>query len=130
MRERFEESGRTLITMKLRRILSRVIKWQRRSVALLMLVLQVGVALAPLAERSSRQTITHAEQRGTRHARMHNESACAICAVRSMQATVAAIDDVPPPRDVPRRLAVAIIDVPASRDPPAANTSRAPPRLS
>lgn len=116
--------------MKLRHLLRKAIHWQRRSTALLMLVLQVGVALAPLAERGSRQSVTHAEQRGTRHARMHNESTCAICAVRSMQARATTSDQAPPPRDVPQRFAVAIVDVPASRDPPATNTSRAPPRLS
>ncbi len=103
--------------------------WPRRLTALLALVLQVGVVLAPLGERGARQTVTHAEQRGTRHARMHNESTCALCAAGSLQTAMAAPPPPPVLLELPAQVARIALQVPASRDPPSANTTRAPPRL-
>jgi hypothetical protein len=116
--------------MDIRAALRRVELWPRRSLALLMLVLQVGIAIAPLAERDGRRTVTHAEQRGTRHTRAHNEETCALCAVRSLQAHIVRAHPAPTFRDVPRRLEIAYVGVVTSRDPPTVNGSRAPPPLS
>lgn len=116
--------------MPLVRLPNRAQPWPRRLLALLMLVLQVGVAMSPLVERADRRSAAHAEQRGTRHARTHNEETCAICGVRSLQATVAQAEAPATFRDVPRRIETAYRGVQLSRDPPPSNTSRAPPTLS
>lgn len=96
---------------------------------MLLLVLHVGVALAPLAERDGRRAVNHAEQRGTRHARMHNEGACAVCSVRSLQATVSVTKIAPTVQDAPLQMMIVYDDAVAVRDAPASNSSRAPPSL-
>ncbi len=116
--------------MTLHRLLRRVAHWQRHSTALLMLLVQVGVAIAPLVERDGRQAVNHAEQRGTRHARMHNESTCAVCSVRSLQASVSATQGTTAVHGAPRHMPIAFVGIVTVRDPPTSNTSRAPPSLS
>ena len=127
--ERFSPPRRRLHSMRLIALLRRTRHWQRRCSALLMLVLQVGVAAAPLAERESGQRVSHAEQPGTRHAPMHNESACVVCAVRSLRAVASQAAMALPLGAAPQRTPVAYVDVLTSRDPPSSNSSRAPPRL-
>jgi len=95
-----------------------------------MLLVQVGVAVAPLAERDGRQAVNHAEQRGTRHARMHNESTCAVCSVRSLQASVNATHVTPALAAAPQQMTITFVGVVTARDPPTSNTSRAPPSVS
>jgi len=115
--------------MILHSLLRRVPHWQRRSTALLMLLFQVGIALAPLAERDGRQAVNHVEQRGTRHARMHNESTCAVCSVRSLQATVSTTSIARTEHAAPRQMIIVSVYAAAVRDAPASNTSRAPPSV-
>lgn len=103
---------------------------QRRMSALLMLVLQFGMVLAPMSERDGRRTVTHVEQQGTRHAQLHNESACALCAVRSMQTAVLQAASALTVVVVADRLVSAPSAILTSRDPPPSNASRAPPQLS
>ena len=104
--------------------------WPLRFAALLILVLQVGVGLTPLIDHDGRVPASHVEQRGNRHPRAHNERTCVICAVRALQAPV--VTDDPAPLPTMRREMVEITDREqiASRDAPASNASRAPPRLS
>ena len=116
--------------MQLRRLLGRLTHWQRRSAALLVLVLQAALALSPLTEHADRRTVTHAEQRGTRHAPTHNETTCTVCAVRALQATATARQDVATLHEVRAHVATVYRAVFATRDPPASNGPRAPPPLS
>ena len=114
----------------LSRVSGRLTHWQRRSAALLVLVLQAALALSPLTEHADRRTVTHAEQRGTRHAPTHNETTCTVCAVRALQATAAARQDAPTLREVREQVATVYGEVFATRDPPTSNGPRAPPPLS
>jgi hypothetical protein len=104
--------------------------WHRRLSALLMLVLQCGMAMAPMAEREGRRTVTHVEQQGTRHAQLHNEATCALCAVRSLHATVLQASRTLTVLVATAQLVSAPRTVLTSRDPPPSNASRAPPPLS
>ena len=116
--------------MILQSLVRRVTYWQRQSMALLMLLLHVGVALAPLAEREGRHAANHAEQRGTRHARMHNERTCAVCTVRSLQTAVSAAGIAPTVHDAPFQIIIAFVDAVFARPAPTLNSSRAPPSMS
>jgi hypothetical protein len=116
--------------MRSRPLLLRLRHWPLRFAALLMLVVQAGIGLSPLFDHDGRIAAPHAEQKGNRHPKAHNERTCVVCAVRALQAP-AVIDD-PAPLPVDRRTPVEIADreQSASRDPPPSNASRAPPRLS
>jgi hypothetical protein len=113
-----------------RRLLTRLQHWPRRFSALLMLVLQVGVGVSPLLDHDGRVPARHMEQRGNRHPSAHNERTCVVCAVRAVQTPAASSDAVPPIHHRRAVLAVAYVDVAPARDPPAGNSSRAPPILS
>jgi hypothetical protein len=103
--------------------------WQRRLAALLMLVLHVGLVVAPLADHPGGGRRAHVEQRGARHAQAHNEETCALCAAGSARATVTPRVETPVVvRDV-RRVRTAYFGRIMARDPPIANTSRAPPHV-
>jgi len=59
----------------------------RRIAATAVLALQAVFALAPMWEPRHVPTMgVHAEQPGARHIGSHDESGCAVCAARSMQA--------------------------------------------
>ncbi len=104
--------------------------WHGRISAVLMLVLQFGMVLAPMSEREGRRTVTHIERQGTRHAQLHDEANCALCAVRSLQVAVLHTASMRSVDVVTERLDSASRTILTSRDPPPANASRAPPRLS
>jgi hypothetical protein len=128
--ERFEAQWRRIVMMLIGPPARRTSFWQRRVSALLMLVLQLGMVLAPMAEHEGRRTVTHVEQQGTRHAQLHNEATCALCAVRSLQAAVLQVPHVITVAIATERLVSVPATALASRDPPPSNASRAPPRLS
>lgn len=121
---------RTIRQMRPRNLLLRLRPLTLRFAALLMLVVQGGVAISPLLDHDGRIATPHAEQRGHRHPTAHNERTCVVCAVRALQAP--AVIDEPAPLPVQRRTPVEIADrqLSASRDPPPSNASRAPPSLS
>ena len=104
--------------------------WHRRMSALLLLVLQFGMVLAPMSEREGRRTLTHVEQQGTRHAQLHNEATCALCAVRSLQAAVLQAATALSTAVATQSLVSAPRAILTSRDLPPSNASRAPPALS
>ena len=116
--------------MSPRPLLHRLRHWPIRFAALVTLLLQVGVGISPLLDHDGRIPASHAEQRGNRHPKAHNERTCVVCAVRALQAPV--VTDNPAPLLTHRRPRIAVTErtVVASRDPPASNASRAPPRLS
>jgi hypothetical protein len=117
--------------MARRRLIPRLRRWSRCLAGLLTLVLQMGICAAPLLDHDGRIPASHAEHRGHRHSRQHNERSCVVCAVRAMQARTVNTDPAPLPRDDRQSLAAIVFgDVPASRDPPASNASRAPPHVS
>ena len=111
-------------------ILTQLRHWPRRVAALLMVALQMGIGISPLLDHDGRIPARHAEQRGNRHARAHNEQTCVVCAVRALQEPSRRIDPAPIPRVRQSRLEIEVADAPTSRDPPSANSSRAPPPLS
>lgn len=117
--------------MSPRRFLPRLRRWSRCVAALLTLVLQVGVGASPLFDHDGRIPASHAERRGNRHPRQHNESTCVVCAVRALQARAVSTDPVPLPyhRRQPQPT-ITLADAPPSRDAPTSNASRAPPHLS
>ena len=113
-----------------RHLFPRLRSLTRRCAALLMLLLQVGVGISPVLDHDGRIPASHAEGRGSRHPKAHNERTCVVCAVRALQAPV--ILDTPAPRFTQNRACIDVAehDVIASRDPPPFNATRAPPRLS
>ena len=114
-----------------RRLIPRLRRWSRCLAALLTLVLQVGVGAAPLLDHDGRIPASHAEHRGHRHPRQHNERSCVICGVHAMQARTVSTDPAPLPTHGRQSLATTMFTgVPAARDAPASNSSRAPPQLS
>ena len=75
---------------RLFRSFRRARQWRSRSVSLLLFALQGVIVLSPVWEPHDQSTPrAHAEQPGTRHVAVHNESNCAVCSVRSMHAAVA-----------------------------------------
>jgi hypothetical protein len=61
--------------------------WYRQLALVLLFALQGAVALSPLIESSEKGRMgAHAEDRGAQHKYQHDESTCAVCAVRSLHA--------------------------------------------
>lgn len=112
------------------RLLTRIRHWPLRIAALLMMVLQVGVVVEPLTDHDGRVPAGHAEQRGHRHQRAHNERTCIVCGVRALQSPSPSVATPPIVRASRARTETAYVDVAPARDPPTANSSRAPPALS
>jgi hypothetical protein len=115
--------------MSLRRLFPLAILRPRHVLAVLLLGLQAAVAMAPLADRPTRQVAAHVDARGTPHAAIHNEETCALCTVRNATAAVSSAAPAPDVRDVPERPASGVSGVLTSRDPPLSNSTRAPPRV-
>ena len=113
-----------------RRLLPRLHRWSLRFAALLTLVLQVGVGVSPLLDHDGRIPRSHVERHGNRHPRAHNERTCVVCAVRVLQTPTERTHPAAIARQAHQRIETVFADAPASRDPPASNTSRAPPTLS
>lgn len=100
----------------------------RRVLGALVLALQVVfIASAMWEPRPSVRLGTHVEQPGTRHAGMHDEASCTVCAVRTMHAPPAERVE-PEWRMVPPASTVAVIVASLySRDQADPGLSRAPP---
>lgn len=113
-----------------RRFLTALRHWHLRVAAVLVLVLQVGVVIEPLADHDGRVPAGHMEHRGHRHPRAHNERTCIVCGVRALQTPTPAVATPPIMRSRRARVETAYVNVAPARDPPAANSSRAPPPLS
>lgn len=64
--------------------------WCRRVALAALFALQGAIALAPLAEPSEKGRLgAHAEQQGAQHQYQHDETTCAVCAVRSLHCSPA-----------------------------------------
>ena len=113
-----------------RRFLTALRHWHVRFAAVLVLVLQLGVVVEPLTDHDGRVPASHVEHRGRRHPRAHNERTCIVCAVRALQSPPSAVATPPVVRSTRTRIETAYVNVAPARDPPAANSSRAPPPLS
>ena len=103
--------------------------WCRRLAVAALLALQGAIALAPLAEPSEKGRLgAHAEQRGAQHQYQHDETTCAVCAVRSLHCSPA---QACPPIILEHEQMAASLDAPlapAFRVDPTA-LPRAPPQL-
>jgi hypothetical protein len=61
--------------------------WYRQLALALLLALQGAITLSPLIEPSEKGRMgAHAEERGAQHKYQHDETTCAVCAVRSLHA--------------------------------------------
>ena len=93
--------------------LRRQFGWHRKLVFAVLFALQSAITLSPLIEPSEKGRLgAHAEQQGAQHKYQHDETTCAVCAVRSLhsspsqtcpavvcetQQSVAALDTPPAP---------------------------------
>jgi hypothetical protein len=116
--------------MVLRSFFRRIPHWQRRFMAVLVFMLQAGVALTPLVHHDGRRPTAHTERRGNQHSAAHNEQTCIVCAVRVAQARVADRVALPAAERALPAMAIAYVGAVAPRAPPTSNSSRAPPVLS
>lgn len=100
----------------------------RRSAAAALIALQAVIAVSPVLER--RDAVprdAQVETQGSRHLFAHDESSCAVCAVRTLEA------DVPPQAAAPIAVATnSLVDPTDAADvrllePAPGNHSRAPP---
>jgi hypothetical protein len=103
--------------------------WHRQLALALLFALQGAITLAPLLESTERERMgAHAERQGAQHKYQHDETTCAVCAVRLLHASpaqsCAAIS-------CERQRSVAALDAPVAPthrvDPTA--LPRAPPQL-
>ncbi len=70
-------------------------RWYRQLALVLLVALQGAITLSPLIEPSEKGRMgAHAEERGAQHKYQHDETTCAVCAVRSLHA--AAMQSSPP----------------------------------
>ena len=105
-------------------------RWWFTALAMLAMVAQMGVALAPLAEgRSGPSMSSHVEAPGWHGHYTHDEATCAACQARSIQGTtsrpaVPALDDARAPLQLSRSVdRIVSIDVHPHANP------RAPPAV-
>jgi hypothetical protein len=104
--------------------------WPRRIALALVVALQGAIAVSPLFEPTEKGRLgAHAEEKGAQHRYQHDESTCAVCAVRSLHSSPARGC---PPIVSERQQAVATLDAPVAPQRQADPTTlpRAPPRLS
>ncbi len=110
--------------------LRRLLSWRRQIALAVLFALQGAITLAPLLEPTEKGRMgAHAEQQGARHKYQHDETNCAVCAVRSLHSS--------PAQNCPsivceRQSTIAALDAkvaPAFRAAPTA-LPRAPPQLS
>ncbi len=106
----------------------RLTGWGRQIALVVLLALQGAITFAPLLEANEKGRMgAHAEERGARHKYQHDETTCAVCAVRSLHAS-------PPqscvPLDCERQKTVAALGVPVapSRQVTPTALPRAPPQ--
>ncbi len=91
--------------------------------------LQGAITVSPLLEPTEKGRLgAHAEEQGAQHKYQHDETTCAVCAVRSLHSS--------PPQGCPaitceRLQTVAVLDTPVAPSRPSDPTTlpRAPPRL-
>ncbi len=105
--------------------------WRRRVAFVALFALQGAIALSPLLDaRDDKGIGMHIENRGTRHAYMHNEATCAVCSVRSLHSTVPFV--AAPPATEMHHETVAATPQGEAPDRPDVGTrhSRAPPPVS
>ena len=70
------------------RRLRRLSGWRHPVALAVLLALQAAIALSPLLEIGERGRMgAHAEQQGAQHKYQHDETTCAVCAVRSMHSS-------------------------------------------
>ena len=103
--------------------------WSRRFALAALFALQGAIALAPLVEPSEKGRLgAHAEGQGAQHKYQHDESTCAVCAVRSMHSAPA---QSAPPVVHEHEHSVALAETPAAPSLGADITAlpRAPPQL-
>jgi hypothetical protein len=104
-------------------------RWYRQFALALLFALQGAITLSPLIEPSEKGRMgAHAEERGARHKYQHDESTCAVCAVRSLHA---AATQSSPPIIGERVYTAAALDMPVASTGRADVTvlPRAPPQL-
>jgi hypothetical protein len=110
--------------------LRRLSGWRRQIALAVLFALQGAITLAPLLEPTEKGRMgAHVEQHGARHKYQHDETNCAVCAVRSLHSS--------PAQQCPsivceRQSTIAALDpqvAPAFRAAPTA-LPRAPPQLS
>ena len=64
--------------------------WRRRIAFAVLLALQGAITVSPLLDPGEKGRIgAHAEERGAQHKYQHDETTCAVCAVRSLHASPA-----------------------------------------
>jgi hypothetical protein len=101
--------------------------WRRISAAAL-LALQLVVAFSPIAEAQYQPPDTaHIHDQQTNHAALHDESTCAVCAVRTHIARATAPPAPVADAETPYRVAAAALPDGATRDGSLANATRGPP---
>ncbi len=108
--------------------LRRLTGWRRRFALAVLFALQGAITLSPLVEPTEKGRMgAHAEQRGAQHKYQHDETTCAVCAVRSLHSSPA---ESCPAIACERQQSVAALDVPVARSRRIDPTSlpRAPPQ--
>jgi hypothetical protein len=112
------------------RPLRRPIGWRRRIALAALIALQTAITFSPLLETTEKGRLgAHAEEQGAQHRYQHDESTCAVCAVRSLHSSPA---QACPAIACEQQQSIAVLDAPSapsrSADPTA--LPRAPPSLS
>jgi hypothetical protein len=70
--------------------LRRLTGWRHQFALAALFVLQGAITLSPLLEPSDKGRMgAHAEQQGAQHKYQHDETTCAVCAVRSLHSSPA-----------------------------------------
>ena len=76
-----------MLMASIHRLLRTARPWARRTLGVLVLVLQAALSLSAIWEpRGQVRLGVHAEQQGTRHVGTHNEATCTVCAARLLHA--------------------------------------------
>jgi hypothetical protein len=104
--------------------------WCRQLALAVLFLLQGAITLSPLIEPSEKGRLgAHAEEKGARHKYQHDETTCAVCAVRSLHSSPA---QTCPAIVCERQQTLAALDAPAKADRRVDSTAlpRAPPRHS
>ena len=101
--------------------------WRRQLALGVLLVLQAAITLSPLLETNEAGRMrSHVEEQGAQHKYQHDDSTCAVCAVRSLHSAPA---ENCPAIECDRQQSIAALDAPVSiafRSDPTA-LPRAPP---
>ena len=104
--------------------------WRRRIALAVLFALQGAITVSPLLEPGEKGRIgAHAEEQGAQHKYQHDETTCAVCAVRSLHSSPA---QGCPPIVCERQRVIAALETPVAPSRRADSTTlpRAPPRPS